>query len=296
MKQANHRVAQRDLKYYIFDWDDNILHMPTMIHLERLTEEGQWVPCSVSTAMFSVIRTNSRQYRPRDGDWDVACCDFRDTESGDENIFLRDTREAIDRVVRGETRAAPSFLRFKRTLIEGRLFAIVTARGHEPDVIRAGVEYFIERVISDEEQEEMLCNLRGYQECFDPEHVCQTHKEAIDYFLNLNHYHAIRSSSFRALMERQGNKVEGTEDGKRFAIREFVDHVIHIARERGLTGPISIGFSDDDVTTATAVEHFLRTELGPAYPSVKFVIYYTSDPDHPTGRKVEVQGQMKLPF
>ena len=25
------------LKYYMFDWDDNILHMPTRIHLERRT-------------------------------------------------------------------------------------------------------------------------------------------------------------------------------------------------------------------------------------------------------------------
>ena len=31
----NEAIPQRDLKYYIFDWDDNILRMPTYIHLER---------------------------------------------------------------------------------------------------------------------------------------------------------------------------------------------------------------------------------------------------------------------
>ena len=33
------------LKYYMFDWDDNILHMPTRIYLERRTAEG-WEPVS----------------------------------------------------------------------------------------------------------------------------------------------------------------------------------------------------------------------------------------------------------
>ncbi len=57
-KTANYAVADRDLKYYIFDWDDNILHMPTNIHLERRNEDDNWVPHSVSTAVFSVIRND----------------------------------------------------------------------------------------------------------------------------------------------------------------------------------------------------------------------------------------------
>ena len=35
-RRANLGVAARDFKYYIFDWDDNILHMPTRIHMEKL--------------------------------------------------------------------------------------------------------------------------------------------------------------------------------------------------------------------------------------------------------------------
>ena len=31
----NEEVSNRDLKYYIFDWDDNILHMPTRIKMEH---------------------------------------------------------------------------------------------------------------------------------------------------------------------------------------------------------------------------------------------------------------------
>jgi hypothetical protein len=35
------------LKYYMFDWDDNILHMPTRIHLEKKTVRG-WRAYNVS--------------------------------------------------------------------------------------------------------------------------------------------------------------------------------------------------------------------------------------------------------
>ena len=71
-KSYNPNIASRDLKYYIFDWDDNILHMPTYIHLERRLGNGHWVPHLVSTAVFSVIRNDQKNYRPPDNDWEKA--------------------------------------------------------------------------------------------------------------------------------------------------------------------------------------------------------------------------------
>jgi len=44
---VNENVATRDFKYYIFDWDDNILHMPTKIRLEHLEADGSWCPVEV---------------------------------------------------------------------------------------------------------------------------------------------------------------------------------------------------------------------------------------------------------
>ena len=41
-KPVNVDVAKRDFKYYIFDWDDNILHMPTKIRMEHREEDGSW--------------------------------------------------------------------------------------------------------------------------------------------------------------------------------------------------------------------------------------------------------------
>ena len=93
-QNANYAVRDRDLKYYIFDWDNNILHMPTRIHLQRKTNDGEWVPHSVSTALFSVIRNDSEHYRPPANDWESAFVEFRDINIDDENVFLRDTKSA----------------------------------------------------------------------------------------------------------------------------------------------------------------------------------------------------------
>ncbi len=292
---VNYAVADRDLKYYIFDWDDNILHMPTRIHLEKKQEDGSWAPHAVSTAVFSVIRTDTENYRPPDGDWENAFLEFRDFDDENENVFLRDTRTAIDRVTRGETEQAPSFRRFRQTLVEGRLFGIVTARGHDPKIIREAVEYFIDHVLTDGERTTMIKNLRGYMTSFAPDDKADTDAEVISYYLDHNKYHGVMSPHFKELMtSARGAATKKTEEGKQFAIRDFVEHVIRIAHLRGITKPISVGFSDDDVGNAQAVEEYIRDEMAKEFPNVKFVVYYTADPEEPSIRKVIVQGQLML--
>jgi len=290
----NYAVADRDLKYYIFDWDDNILHMPTHIHLDRRDETGQWVPHSVSTAVFSVIRADAENFRPPRGDWEEAFRDFRDIDIDNENVLLRDTRMAIERVVSGGQKAGPSFEIFRQTLVEGRLFAIVTARGHDPEVLMSGVRYFIERIFTPAEKRTMLRNLRGYLEWLEPDHNKRSDEEVLDYYLSLNKYHGCMSPRFRKLLREHNYEAASTEEGKQFAIRDFVRHVMAILRKHGVDKPISVGFSDDDEGNAKAVERFIEQELAREFPGVKFAVYYTNDPTLPSGRKVEVRGQLNL--
>lgn len=298
MKQKNNinlSVADRDLKYYIFDWDDNILHMPTRIHLEKKMPDGKWVPHAVSTAVFSVIRSDRENYRPPKGIWENAFLEFRDIDIDNENVFIRDTRTAIDRVVAGLDKEGPSFAKFRRTLVDGRLFAIVTARGHSSEIIRTGVDYFISTVLTASEQNTMLKNLRGYMACFAPETNCpQTKDEILQFYHEHNQYHGVMSPEFRARMGEKPGASPNTETGKQFAIKDFVEHVIKIARERGLKKPISVGFSDDDEGNVLAVESYIHGALSREFPGVKFVVYYTNDPDVVDGRKVVVRGQLSL--
>ena len=298
--KINEQVALRDFKYYIFDWDDNILHMPTRIHLEKRMADGTWKHHSVSTSVFSIVRQDTANYRPLHDDHEAAFIEFQDDTPGDdpENRFVRDTEKAIHRVLSGKDAPGPSFTTFRKTLVEGRLFAIVTARGHSSLTLRKGVETFINLVLTDDERAEMLANLRGYRYAFDGARQFGSDEEEIDFYLNLNRYHAVTNPDFKAWMDQYMNHRPTSEERKQFAIRDFVEHLFHVLERMNADKygwrPISIGFSDDDPANVAAVQRYIEEALGTRFPSVRFCVYDTSDPAIENGRKVIVSGQMDL--
>ncbi len=299
-QNVNLRVAERDFKYYIFDWDDNILHMPTRIHLERRLPDGAWAPHSVSTAAFAVVRNDPENYRAPGGVWDRAFVEFQDTAGEDESRFLRDARVSLEKVHSGEVKPGPSFETLRETLREGRLFAIVTARGHESETLKKAVRLFIELVLTPAEKEEMMANLRGYRACFDGLTAFGTDEEELAYYLSLNRYHAVTNPGFKRWMTHAVKEGKpATENAKQFAIRDFVEHVIKVLSRTGadsLRRPISVGFSDDDLCNVAAVESYIQEELSRRFPSIKFCVYDTSDPALTNGRKVTVSGQLDFGF
>ena len=281
-------LPQRQLKYYMFDWDDNILHMPTRIHLLRKTVAG-WEPYSVTTAEFARIRRDTVNYRPRNDDWDSAFVDFYDVGRRGPLAFLADTRKALRPILAGTARGAPSFRTFKRALIEGRLFAIITARSHSAVAIRKGVEYFIEKVLTATEKRRMLRHLRGYIAYFDGDPDALSDAQVLKQYLDLCRYRGVTSPEFQQLMGRKLGGSESPEEAKQFAIRDFVRHAISLVKGRRQHESISIGFSDDDRKNVDSVRDFIHHELGREFPGVKFVIYDTSDPRRRRGRKMVIQ-------
>ena len=74
-------------KGYSLDWDDNILFMPTKIHLEKLVD-GKWEPFDVSTEEFREIRNelgDTLKTTP------TSFKDFQDYQA-----FIYDTIQAIN--------------------------------------------------------------------------------------------------------------------------------------------------------------------------------------------------------
>jgi hypothetical protein len=272
------------LKFYMFDWDDNILHMPTRIHLEKKTRRG-WVPYEVSTAQFARIRRTMKGCRPLGDDWDRAFADFYDVGHRGADAFLDDTRKALAPLARGGHRGAPSFEKFRRALVEGRLFGIITARSHSGAAIRKGVEYFIRRVLTAAERRAMVRNLRGYIAYFEGDPAALTDAQVVRQYLDMCRYRGVTSPEFQQLMGRKLGGSESPEHAKQFAIREFVHHAIGLIKGRRRHEPISIGFSDDDRRNIEAVESYIRQELGREFPEVKFVVYDTSDARRPTGAR-----------
>jgi len=304
---VNTEVARRDFKYYIFDWDDNILHMPTKIKLEHLGDDGAWRPVEVSTSTFALVRTDTAHYRPPHGDWAEAFVNFEDPHAqGECNRFIEDTIAALEKVEHGE-RPGPSYNALKKTLREGRLFAIVTARGHSPETIEKAVRIFIRYALTEAEREEMMSNLRGYRQWIDGvgDGEFGTDAEELDYYLGMCRYSAVTYGGFRDRMSNDpiyreklatASLAAKPELAKEFAIRDFVEHVFHMLRRSGqLNRFVSIGFSDDDVGNVKTVSSFIQAELSKRFDGIKFVVYDTSDRSLAKGRKVCVSGQMNLP-
>jgi len=130
--------------FYIYDWDDNILFMPTKIFLDKM-ENGKWVHKKVSTSKFRDIRHHIDNYnkkkcgssdsaykwRFRDNDIKKSVSEFRDWGKRGSVAFYLDVKKAVERKNFG-----PSYNNFIHTLVNARIFLICTARGHEPSSIR----------------------------------------------------------------------------------------------------------------------------------------------------------------
>jgi hypothetical protein len=304
----NEEVAKRDFKYYIFDWDDNILHMPTKIKLEHLGDDGVWRDVEVSTSTFALVRTDTEHYRAPGGDWSVAFRNFEDPapESADRspNCFIEDTIIALEKIEHGE-KPGPSYNALKKTLREGRLFSIVTARGHSPATIEKAVRIFIRYALTEHERQEMMSNLRGYRKWLDKVETFGTDAEELDYYLGMCRYSAVTYDGFKERMSNDpiyreklasATSAARPELAKEFAIRDFVEHVFHMLRRTGgLNRSVSIGFSDDDRGNVKSVSRYIKSELSKRFDGIKFVVYDTSDRSLAKGRKVCVSGQLNLP-
>ncbi|HSH03151.1 MAG TPA: hypothetical protein VLL52_11580 [Anaerolineae bacterium] len=261
-EQSGDEAFPLSLKYYMLDWDDNILYMPTKIYLEK---DGERV--DVSTKDFAEIRRDP-SYKPLGGSWEKAFAGF-DDNTGD---FVGDTRRAI-----AAGAFAPSYEAFKTALLEARLFCIVTARGHSAETLRQGVEVIIHEVFTEGERAEMLKNIQKFNRLagFDI-----ADEEALDKYLALNGYVGVSSPGFLKVFENYAP--EGIETGsspenaKTFAVRRFVEHTLELIDTLSVVPrDISFGFSDDDERNVVTMREFLDAELVDAHTHIDFFVYHS---------------------
>ena len=251
---------------YSFDWDDNILMMPTRIKLEKKVGKG-WVPVSISTEEFREIRKLiGGKFRYVDNDLKKSFADFRSHDA-----FIRDTLEALNNRSLG-----PSFDKFKEALSYGSDFSIITARGNPPAAIKEAIKIIIDKELSKEEKTQMKANLYG---------------TSIDRYLNLQDYYPISSDEF---MEKFNisTSANDPEISKTLALKDFVDRVVKevnkIKDNDEYTG-LSIGFSDDDLGNVESAEKYIEETLKGLYPDVTFLVYDTSDPNDTKKKRIIIK-------
>ena len=268
------------LSYYIVDWDDNILHMDTKIIMEKLVD-GNWVETPVSTTDFASFRKDPIYRIPLmdDGtpDFTKAYSNFRDNETG--SMFLNDVIDAIT-----NKRFAPSYEAFKKCLVSGKLFAIVTARGHEPLTIRRAIEYFIDSQLTREEKNQMKSNLLHYYKMFNVE--IGDNNTLLDNYLSLCEYIGVTSDYFISsispdmIPEGETFTPNNTELSKKIAVASFSKRCIQYGdklKDKDVT--IKVGFSDDDKHNIKSIVELFVNNLKGNYPEVEFSIFDTSKND-----------------
>lgn len=258
-------LLEMTMRSYIFDWDDNILYMPTTIKMDK-KDGDKWVPIDVSTEDFTSVRSNPN-YRFRDDNADLAFIDFRLPKP-----FIKDVKTAIH-----HNKFAPSADKFKEALIFANPFAINTARGHESNILKEGVKIFIDMVLTDEEKSKMLENIRKTLKLSEG----LNDEQSIDLFLDeMGEYYPVSSEEFgdRFNLDVYGS-ASSPEQAKKVAIEHFTKKIFDNVKK--LIGSeykkFSVGFSDDDLGNVMAVEQFIEEELSVMYPEINFVVYDTSD-------------------
>ena len=243
------------VRAYSFDWDDNIVSMPTTI---KVVKNGEKI--EVPTDEYANIR-NSPEYSLGDDAFDNFISDDK---------FLSDLEEAI------KTKSfAPSFNKFKEALIFANPISIITARGHKPETIRRGMDIVISGTFSEDELSDMLENIQERL----PETKDMDAQETLKKYLDSHEYHPVTSEIFAEKFGLKVGSASNPEHNKKIAFRDYVEKIINKTKEMVGTkyNKLSIGFSDDDLGNVKAIEGFIEDELKYEFPDVKFTVYDTSD-------------------
>lgn len=238
-----------DLKYYAFDWDDNIVTMPTQIIV--LSEDDEEI--GMSTEDFAdyrgLIGKEPFEYKGR-MIVGYAKDPYRNFGVKGDNAFIVDSMLATP---------GPSWGDFVEAINGGSIFSIITARGHTPSVIRNAIYNMIVTDHNGISKESLIDNLKKYRNMTGDEE--KDASSMINEYLDLNRYHPVTYGEGSA---------SNPEEGKIKALREFIIYVKEMSERIGKQAFLKndvknnfipmIGFSDDDPGNVEKIKAFLDSE------------------------------------
>ena len=192
---------------------------------------------------------------------------------GDRDLFISETKQALS-----EKTFGPAFNSFISTLVNGEIFAIITARSADSKTIRSAVEVIIYEYLSDQQQSEMIENLLQFNDLFG-----SNEENIIENFLNECEFVGVNSNAF---IKKYGNIVDisNPEEGKKLALTNFTKRVQ--AYGKVSKKDVKLGFSDDDKANVNSViKHF--NEIDDVY-DVDFYVFDTSNPKLNGGLRTKI--------
>lgn len=268
-----------DLKYYAFDWDDNIMFMPTKIMV--LSENDDEI--GMSTEDFAEHRTQigKEPFKYKS----ATIIGFADEpfrffkEKGDKR-FVMDAMIAP---------LGPAWNDFVECINGGSIFAIITARGHNPEALKEGVYNLIMSNKNGLNRKKLEESLRKYDLLSSEslsEDIRPSRSTTIEQYLDMCKFHPVTFGSGSAA---------SPEEGKNKALKGFISYCREQAKiliqyildnnpnmtlsdltpkfknDVSMDEPFegidefvgqftSLGFSDDDPRNIEASSEFLKKE------------------------------------
>ncbi len=245
------------LSFYFFDFDDNAMYLETPIYVKnRLNGKEK----SISTAQYANIRGDLgkdgpwKDYEFFDGTY-RRYYDVPDTKSahGTSQFFVEDVEKALEQAA--EKWQAPAWPMLKYACEKQRPVAIITARGHSRNTIKAGIRVLVDRGFLEREP--------NYLEIY-----AVNNPGMVEELLN-----GIENGAERARVKAPEDR---TSPLKRIAIRNIVDKAIAIY---GSEPPHRFGMSDDDPVNVDLIIKAM-CECRRKYTDKRFFVISTHKGEH----------------
>lgn len=242
----NSETGEPDYKYYAFDWDDNLMYMPTKLFLKA--KDGSEVP--MTTGDFAEWRDKIGK---EDFDYEgktivgYAKNPFRMFGVEGDEQFLEDIKTAPLATDR-------SWNKFVEAINGGSYFAIITARGHNPLTLEEGVKELIKMGRGGLDKNKLIKSLIDYEKITNANF--QADKESIKNLL-LNYFN---NCQFSPVSYGEAS-ASSPEKAKVKALEEFENKIKEINPE----GEFELGFSDDDLKNVEVIDKELGDRIKVIY-------------------------------
>ena len=250
IKEGFKAEGSPDMKYYAFDWDDNIVHMPTKIIVK--TDKGDEV--GMSTDDFAEYRSEiGKKPFKYNNNTIVGFAEnpFRNFRTEGDKNFLIDSMRA---------KLGPAFDDFKEAINSGSIFSIITARGHNPNTIKQAIYNYIISGFNGIDKNELIKNLKKYRSFVGEEEM--NDNELIKTYLELNKYHPVSFGDEKGAANPEEAKVRAMDDFVSYikgmsAILNKKAYLKNDISNNFIPSKPTIGFSDDDIRNVEVMKkHF----------------------------------------
>jgi len=248
-EQKNPKNGLGVMKYYSFDWDDNLMYMPTFIRLEDT--KGNTV--NMTTMDFAEYRELvGKKLFDYKGQTIVGTKEDAYIEFG----ITYDNQFLIDCMV---SPTGPAWSDFVEAINNGSIFSIITARGHKPSTLKQAVYNLIKSNKHGIDSNQLVKNLSKYRKLADESKLSKD--DLINSYLDLCQFHPVSYGVGAAA---------SPEKGKIKAMESFINHVrlisYHLQTKALMKNKISnyftpfIGFSDDDEKNVVSMKNHFESK------------------------------------